>query len=238
MTIIIDPSIVKGQGSRQPSPPPSQPPPSYTESAATQPLVVQPGTSSISRAQGYGPTPIGRQQQAALPYYDPQSVYSVQGAKRRARERFVGAVLWVLLIFALLSVLAWMDVMIQLGWSVSCCALLRTEPYRPLPSSRRLCTLLNVYYLVLLVISRRTYVDSRHVASVFSWRKGSVQFIVRWEGTTKKNYVVRRNHRERVVDHPDDRVEFSRHTLFSLPVLLVPNDNNDHYPVPLPVRLE
>ena len=109
MAIIIDPSITKGQGARQPSPPPLQPPPSYTESATTQPLVVQPGTSSVPHAHEYGPTPIAQQQQATLPYYDPRSVHSVQAAKRRAKERFVGAVLWVLLIFVLFSMVIWVD---------------------------------------------------------------------------------------------------------------------------------
>ena len=140
MTIVVDPSTTKGQGARQPSPPPSQPPPSYTESAATQPLVVQPGTSSVivpalDGHAGYGPTPISQQQlEAALPYYDPRSVHSIQAAQRRARERFVGAVLWVLLILALLPVLVWMDMRIRSGWSASYCALqlLQVEPYQPL----------------------------------------------------------------------------------------------------------
>jgi len=51
-----------------------------------------------------------------------------------------------------------------------------------------------------------------------------------------KKELIRQNHRERVVDHTDDRVEFSRNTLFSLPVL-VPNDNSDHDHVPLSIRL-
>ena len=133
MAIIIDPSLAKGQGARQPSPPPPQPPPSYTESATTQPLVVQPGISGVPHAHGYGPTPIAQQQQATLPYYDPRSVHSVQAAKRRAKERFIGAVLWVLLIFALLSLVIWTELgpWVRWGWSVSCCALLRTEPHRP-----------------------------------------------------------------------------------------------------------
>jgi len=153
MAIVIDPSITKGQGSRQPSPPPSHPPPSYNESTATQPLVVHPGSSGIPHPNaGYGPTPIGQQQQAALPYYDPRSVHSVQAAKRRAKERFAGAVLWVVIIFALLSVLVWMDVRIHLlGWSVSYCALLRAEPHRH--PFLRLYKPLNIYYLVLLVVS-------------------------------------------------------------------------------------
>ena len=46
----------------------------------------------------------------------------------------------------------------------------------------------------------------------------------------------RQSHRERVVDHPDDRVELSYHT-FSLPVLLVPNDNSDHDHIPLSASL-
>lgn len=153
MAIVIDPSITKGQGSRQSSPPPSHPPPSYNESTATQPLVVHPGTSGIPHPNaGYGPTPIGQQHQATLPYYDPRSVHSVQAAKRRAKERFAGAVLWVVIIFALLSVLVWMDVRIHLlGWSVSYCALLRAEPHRH--PFLRLYKPLDIYYLALLVVS-------------------------------------------------------------------------------------
>ena len=110
MAIIIDSSISKGQGGtgRQPSPPPPQPPPPYAESATTQPPVVQSGISGVP----HGPTPIDQTliQQATLPYYDPRSVHSVQAAKRRAKERFVGAALWVLLIFALVSLVIWVDV--------------------------------------------------------------------------------------------------------------------------------
>lgn len=165
MTIIIGSSIAKGQGPRQPSPPPSQPPPPYTESTTTQPLVEHPETSGVPHAHaGYGPTPIGQQQQAALPYYDPRSAHSVQAAKRRAKERFVGAVLWVILILALLSVLAWMDARIQMGWSVSCCVLLRTEPHRSLPFPRRLCTPLNApIFSCAISVSRNPYVDSKRV---------------------------------------------------------------------------
>jgi len=42
----------------------------------------------------------------------------------------------------------------------------RTSPTPPFP--HRLCTPLNTYYLALLVISRRTYVDNKLVVSVFS----------------------------------------------------------------------
>jgi len=76
---------------------------------------MHPGIPAVPHAHaGYGPTPIG-QQQAALPYYDPGSVHSVQAAKKRAKERFFGALLWVAVIYALLSVLVWMNVRIQLG---------------------------------------------------------------------------------------------------------------------------
>lgn len=177
MTIIIDPpvSTAKGQGPRPPSPPPSHPPPSYNESTSTQPLVVHPGVSGVPPARaGYGPTPIGQQQQAALPYYDPRSPHSVQAAKRRARGRFIGAALWVVVIYALLSVLVWMDVRIQLGWSVSSVLLLRTEPHRTLPFPRP-CMPLQAYYL----LHRATYICTL-MANVFciSW-KGDVRFIIR-----------------------------------------------------------
>lgn len=128
MTIVIDSSIIKGQGLRQPSPPPAHPPPSYAESDAAQPLV---GMVLVPNAHaGYGPTPISQQQQTALPYYDPRSAHSLQAAKKRARERFVGAVFWVILIIALLPVLVWADARIRSGWSASYCAFLRVvEPH-------------------------------------------------------------------------------------------------------------
>ena len=115
MAIIIDPSITKPQGPSRSSTPPLQPPPSYAESAATQPTVVQLGTSStvLNAHAGYGPTPISRQQQAAIPYYDPRSVHSMRAAGRRAKERFVGAVLWAILILALLPMFVWVEVKIQ-----------------------------------------------------------------------------------------------------------------------------
>ena len=219
MTIIVDPP--KGQSPSQPSLPQPQSPPSYAESAITHPLVVQPGTSGVLHAHGYGPTPIGQQQQATLPYYDPRSMHSVRAAKRRAKERFIGAVLWVLLIFALLSVFVWMGVRIQLGWSVSYCGLLRAGPHNP-PLSHRSHIPLNAcclgYWLyrdVHKLITNTLFISKREAF-------GSL-----CAGGHKKG-LFRQNHRERVVDHPDDRVELSRHTFFSLPVLLIPNDNNDH----------
>jgi len=184
MAIVIDPSITKGQGPGRSSPPPSHPPPSYNESTATQPLVVHPGTSGVPHTSaGYGPTPIGQQQQAVLPYYDPRSAHSAQAAKRRAKERFAGAVLWVVIIFALLSVLVWMNVRIQLGWSVSYCALLRAEPHHPLPSLR-LYMPLDIYHLAPLVVSRCTYVDSKRV---FILVKGGCSVHCALE-ITKKDY--------------------------------------------------
>jgi hypothetical protein len=158
MATVIDPSITKGQpGPRQLSPPPSHPPPSYNESTATQPL-VHPGTSGVPHpCVGYGPTPIGQQQGTALPYYDPRSAHSVQAANRRAKERFAGAVLWVVIIFALLSVLAWMDARIQLGWLVYHCALLRAETHLGIPFLRL------TFQHLLLVVLRCTYVDNKHV---------------------------------------------------------------------------
>lgn len=164
MTIIVDSFLAKGQGPRQPSPPPSQPPPPYVESASTQPLAVQPGTSGVELVpnthSGYGPTPISQQQRAALPYYDPRSVHSLQAAKRRAKERFIGAVLWVILILALLPVLVWMDMVIRSGWwSAFYCALLwAVEPHQPPRFLSRFCALPNACYIVLSVVSRRTYV--------------------------------------------------------------------------------
>jgi hypothetical protein len=97
---------------------------------------------------------------------------------------------------------------IQIGWSVSYCALLRTEPHPSSPFPQTL----HIYFLALLVVSRRTYVDSERI-----YISETGMF-----GSDNKKGLFRRNHRERVVDHTDDRVEFSRHTLFSLPVVLVP----------------
>ena len=125
MTILVDPPpITKGQGPRQPPPsPPSQLPPSYAEPTAIQPLVGLAGPSPsvvpLNTHAGYGPTPINQQQQVALPYYDPRSVHSLQAANRRARERFIGALLWAMVIFALLPMFAWVCTRIRFGWSVS-----------------------------------------------------------------------------------------------------------------------
>ena len=91
---------------------------------------------------------------------------------------------------------------------------------------------LQTYYLVLLVMWRRTYIDCERA---LYHRKGDVRFIVRRRSQKRVDF--QRNHRERVVDHTDDRVEFSRNTLFSLPVLLVLNDNSDHDHVPLSIPL-
>ena len=45
--------------------------------------------------QPYGPTPLSATQQAALlPYYDPRSPYALEQAVKRARWRFIGAMLW------------------------------------------------------------------------------------------------------------------------------------------------
>ena len=238
MTIVIDSSITKGQGSRQSSPPPSQPPPSYAESAATQPLLVQPGTSSVvfvpNAQAGYGPTPISQQQQAALPYYDPRSVHSIQAAERRAKERFVGAVLWVILILSLLPVLFWMDMRIGSGWSASYCAMLWIEPHQPPRFPSRFRRLLNACYLGLLVVSRSTYFSSKCGLYLLNKRRSAHHII---SVLDHKNGLFQGNHSERVVDDTDDRAEFSRHTLFFLPALLVPYDGSNHDHVPLPVWL-
>lgn len=231
MTIVADPTTSKSQNPRLPSPPLSQPPPSYAESAATQAIVAQPGSSSVvpTTHGGYGPTPISQQQQAILPYYDPRSVYSVQVARRRARERFIGAVAWTVLILALLPVLVWVDIRIQLGWSASyftllCCGLKLTNLllFRPPHTSQR-------RDLVLLVVSPCICFDKKHAMYLFDGRC-SVHNMLGY-----KNGLFRHNHRERVVVHTDGRVEFSRHTLLSLPALPAPNDNSDHDHTPLPM---
>ena len=164
MAIIIDPSIAKGQGLGQSSSLSPQPPPPYAESATTPPLVERSGTPGVPHAHGYGPTPIGQQQQATLPYYDPRSIHSVQAAKKRAKERFVGAVLWVLLIFALASVLVWMDLRIQLGWLVSRCASLRVDPHAMASPLLTDSAYLELFWLLLYVaVSRCMYIDEKHV---------------------------------------------------------------------------
>lgn len=236
MMVVVDSSITKGQGLRQPSPLPSQPPPSYADSAATQPL-VQPGTSSVVLVPnvhtGYGPTPISQQQQVVLPYYDPQSVHSLQVANRRAKERFIGAVLWVILILALLPVLVWMDMRIRSGWSASYCALLRVEPYQPPPFPSRFLTLVHTRYLVnLFVVSRHAHFGSKQALYLLNRR-----YSVHRRMLGYKEILFRHNHSERVVEDTDDWVEFSRHTLFSLPAPLVLNDGSNHDHVPLPVWL-
>ena len=227
MAIIIDPSVAKVQSRRQPSPR-SQPPPSYDESATTRPVVVHPGIPTAPHAHaGYGPTPIG-QQQVALPYYDPRSVHSVQAAKKRAKGRFFGALLWVAVIYALLSVLIWMNVRIHLGWSDShslrhCGPNLADSVPPPTDSQPLLSCTVEPYGIPVLVASE-----------FYILVVGKCWVRCALETPTKRLFG--QNQRERVVDHTDDRVEFSRHTFFSLPIVLVPN-NSDHDHVLLPIHL-
>ncbi|KAH9948742.1 hypothetical protein B0H21DRAFT_820677 [Amylocystis lapponica] len=91
---------------------PSSPPPAYTElplehpqpssqlAHNDSPLISGPSAAAAPIHSGYGPTPIAQQVQL-LPYYDPRSSYALAEAEARTRWRFVGAVLWALLIILL-----------------------------------------------------------------------------------------------------------------------------------------
>lgn len=107
----------------------------------------------------------------------------------------------------------------------------RTEPHQPASISFRPLHTSQHCYLVLLVISPCICFDREHTLYLLDG-KCSVHNML-----DHKNGLFRRNHRERVVVHTDDRVEFSRHTLLSLPASLVPNDNSDRDHISLPMPL-
>ena len=88
---------------------PGTPPPTYAESAqyyfpqSTSSLPIttqQPHTT-------FGPTPLALPEQQALllPYYDARSAHSVAMATRRARWRFVGTLVWAIVVIAIVVIL-------------------------------------------------------------------------------------------------------------------------------------
>ncbi|KAI5987763.1 hypothetical protein EDC04DRAFT_2821455 [Pisolithus marmoratus] len=86
---------------------PDEPPPAYSV------RIPEPSSSRHSPGGGmlghysyrppddhysqFGPSPLMQSQPTlgVLPYYDPQSSYSLQAARSRARRRFFGGVAWV-----------------------------------------------------------------------------------------------------------------------------------------------
>ncbi|KAF9520710.1 hypothetical protein BS47DRAFT_398932 [Hydnum rufescens UP504] len=83
-----------------------QAPPAYSPEAQAA------SGPSAATTVTYGPTPIvayyphhhqGDSPAAAvyLPYYDPSSQHSQERAERRARQRFFGAILWAVVVYAL-----------------------------------------------------------------------------------------------------------------------------------------
>ncbi|KAI0080630.1 hypothetical protein K474DRAFT_1657430 [Panus rudis PR-1116 ss-1] len=95
---------------------PSSPPPAYTEYPDTPQLAAEVASSSITRLPhpAYGPTPIPQQQTHLLPYYDPRSSYSLSEAATRARWRFLGAVVWAIIILAIAGVFMGVELRLQL----------------------------------------------------------------------------------------------------------------------------
>jgi hypothetical protein len=83
------------------------PPPTYSESAEPQYYFPQP-SSLPSTTPAFGPTPLALPQQQAvlLPYYDARSPHSIAMAVRRARWRFVGAVMWAIVFVLVITALA------------------------------------------------------------------------------------------------------------------------------------
>lgn len=57
----------------------------------------------------FGPTPISQQQGLLLPYYDARSPYSIEQADARTRWRFLGALLWAIVILSVLVVVCIMS---------------------------------------------------------------------------------------------------------------------------------
>ena len=98
------------------TPKPSSPPPAYTEIDPTQlpsSSATPQSPTGFATHQGYGPTSITAQQQTILPYYDPRSPHAIAEATSRARWRFIGALVWAVLILAFASFLLGIEVDIQ-----------------------------------------------------------------------------------------------------------------------------
>lgn len=99
------------------SPKPSSPPPAYTELDPSNPF-SEPSSSSSSTPPPHsqphfsGPTPQTQLLPTHVPYYDPQSTYSVAEAAGRARWRFLVALMWAVGILLVVSVVMGMEVLI------------------------------------------------------------------------------------------------------------------------------
>jgi len=103
---------------------PSSPPPAYSElpQAAEQPSSSQEaGTAlQVPPHPHYGPTPIVENSTHLLPYYDQSSTHAQTEAVKRARLRFLGAILWALSILVVASVVLGVEIKITM-----------TRPRRP-----------------------------------------------------------------------------------------------------------
>ncbi|KAI0686494.1 hypothetical protein BC835DRAFT_1235351, partial [Cytidiella melzeri] len=109
---------------------PPSPPPAYAEldhpgqsTSSSQPHITSQPPAHRHPDGYYGPTPLMAQPQThILPYYDPRSQHSVAESTTRARWRFIGALLWALLILSVVSTVCGMEADIQRrpwrGWRV------------------------------------------------------------------------------------------------------------------------
>ncbi|KAI0371513.1 hypothetical protein BV20DRAFT_965265 [Pilatotrama ljubarskyi] len=117
--------------SDQPSGKPITPPPAYSEhpephqhhlspqqSASTSPYTPIGPQLPLPGHSGYGPTPIAQQTQL-LPYYDPRSPHAQEEAARRARWRFIEAVLWAVFILGLVSFFTGWEIRVRMARGAS-----------------------------------------------------------------------------------------------------------------------
>lgn len=63
----------------------------------------RPISPSQRQVQLFGPTPLQQSQPLLIPYYDPHSPYSLSQADSRTRWRFIGAVLWTVVLCVIVS---------------------------------------------------------------------------------------------------------------------------------------
>ncbi|KAL4263237.1 hypothetical protein AB1N83_005768 [Pleurotus pulmonarius] len=76
------------------SAPPGGPPNTIVVTPPSPVNGSRPISPSQRQVQLFGPTPLQQSQPLLIPYYDPHSPYSLSQADSRTRWRFIGAVLW------------------------------------------------------------------------------------------------------------------------------------------------
>ncbi|KAL4263238.1 hypothetical protein AB1N83_005768 [Pleurotus pulmonarius] len=85
------------------SAPPGGPPNTIVVTPPSPVNGSRPISPSQRQVQLFGPTPLQQSQPLLIPYYDPHSPYSLSQADSRTRWRFIGAVLWTVVLCVIFS---------------------------------------------------------------------------------------------------------------------------------------